>query len=164
MFAVPGNHDHWDGIEGLTRAFERARVPLLRNEHRVVDTPGGRLAIVGYDDLWSASAPVDQCYEGLAPELPRITMAHNPESFFVEGERDLGLMVSGHTHGGQFIIPGLGPVHVPCNIPRRSGAGYTARGRNQLYVTRGIGTVIVPIRVFCRSEITLITLRPEAGG
>jgi len=138
IFAVPGNYDYWDGIAEVKLAFEKAAIPLLFNERRTVAIPGG-----------------------LPPEVPRITLSHNPDRFLVNANEDFALMVSGHTHGGQVVIPFYGPILVPSD--RRFAMGYHAAGDRQLYVTRGVGTVTPPVRYFCTPEITLMELRsPEA--
>jgi predicted MPP superfamily phosphohydrolase len=163
VFAVPGNHDYWCDIGKVRTAFRKTDIPLLANEHRVAKVPGGELAIVGFDDLWEGARDVSPAYDGLADDLPRITLNHNPDRFVKERHRDLSLMLSGHTHGGQIVIPGWGPLSVPSQYSKRFAMGHHVDGRNQLYVTRGVGTCGVPFRLFCPAEVTLITLRAPAA-
>lgn len=159
-FAVRGNHDIWDGSAAVAEAFRRAGIPLLVDEHRRVTIPGGQLAVIGLDDLWHSrgreSARV--ALDGLAPGLPRITMSHNPDRFVEDGAHDVSLMVSGHTHGGQVMVPGYGPLLLPVRH-RQYAIGYHRSGPNQLYVSRGVGTVTPPVRLFCPPEVTLLILR-----
>ncbi len=158
-FAVPGNHDYWDGLEQVKRSFETAGIPLLFDENRTIDIPGGRLAIIGLDDLWDGDPVLADAFEGVPESLPRITLSHNPDVFVLERGWDFSLMLSGHTHGGQIVIPFYGALRLPIRSGRRYASGHIAEGDQQLYVTRGVGTVTPPVRLFCRPEVTLLTLR-----
>jgi len=67
-------------------------------------------------------------------------------------------MLSGHTHGGQIVLPGVGAVAAR-NFPIISGVG--GRDRTTAFVSRGVGTVYVPIRINCPPEVALLTLQPS---
>jgi predicted MPP superfamily phosphohydrolase len=158
IFAIMGNHDYWDGEEEVQRAFETAGVPLLVNEHRRVPIRTGHLAVVGLDDLWVGGTSVGDAYEGLPSHVPRLTLSHNPDRFIENDDADLGLMLSGHTHGGQICIPGFGPIRVPIQHTQYA-MGLHERGGHLLYTSRGVGTITPPIRLFCPAEVSIITLR-----
>jgi len=158
VFAIPGNHDYWDGIEQVSAAFDRAGIPLLVNEHRLIDVPGGELAVVALDDLWVGEEDVSRAYDGLPESTARLTLSHNPDRFIVNEDEDFGLMLSGHTHGGQVVIPFHGPIRLPIQH-KEYAMGLHERGHDQLYVSRGVGVVTPPIRLFCPPEISLIRLR-----
>ncbi len=158
VVAIPGNHDYWDGIDRVRVAFNRVGIPLLTNQRYMVSIPGGELAIVGLDDLWEGERQVDRAFEGIPAGMPRITLSHNPDRFVYERHRDLSLMLAGHTHGGQIILPGVGPLYVPCRYGWRYPMGHFRAGRNQLYVSRGLNCTIIPLRIHCPPEVTVITL------
>ena len=87
-----------------------------------------------------------------------LLLSHNPD--FVETIRDrrVGLVLSGHTHGGQIIVPGYGAPVVPSRYGQKYLYGLVQGPTCRIFITRGVGTVTPPVRFFCRPEIVLITL------
>jgi predicted MPP superfamily phosphohydrolase len=186
IYACLGNHDiyHPQARHTVTKALTSAEIQVLWNE---VATPfGDRLPLVGLADYWSrdfAPAPV---LERLDPAVPRLVLSHNPDTAMILKAWRVDLQLSGHTHGGQVAIPGLGPVPFVLQQIRRSlpvpfqswlpftrqcervvkhwqwARGLHQVGRNQLYVNRGLGTYF-PGRLFCPPEVTVITLAKEMG-
>lgn len=180
-YAVLGNHDSYlrDAQAEITMALERSKVQVLWNQ---IAYPVGRaLPLVGFADFWSGEfAP--NLLDQLDPTVPRLVLSHNPDTAAVLRSRRVDLQLSGHTHGGQIVIPGLGPLPAWGQTIRRAiprslrrwlpymtdkcdrvlhhwewSQGLHRIGSNQLYVNRGLGTYL-PGRLFCPPELTLITL------
>ncbi|MBN1418949.1 MAG: metallophosphoesterase [Planctomycetes bacterium] len=155
--SILGNHEYWHGDhEVVVRAFARARIPLLRNEAREV-APG--LWIAGTDCAGEGRADLARALAPVPAGATAILLAHEPD--FADDAAATGriaLQLSGHTHGGQVRIPFRGAVLLP-PLGRKYVMGHHRIGGMQLYVTRGVGVVPPPFRLFCRPEVTLIDLR-----
>lgn len=161
IVAIQGNWEYWARLEGenLRRHFARAGVTLLINERQDLEIRGIPLSILGLD--YPSSADQTRQLRQLADAARiNIVLSHVPAFAheLLEGTADL--ILSGHTHGGQVRLPFVQPFY----LPRFSGAYIEGLYRvgpafTPLYVTRGIGTSVVPARFFCPPEITLITLR-----
>src|SRR5205085_218693 len=100
VYAIPGNHDHWDNVEVLHRCLRDFGIPDLTNTGRWINLDGARLRLGGVDDLWDGTQLLNAALDGARPGDCCLLMAHNPD--YVEHLRDrrVGLVVSGHTHGG----------------------------------------------------------------
>jgi uncharacterized protein len=160
IFAVPGNHDHIVGIE-TWHAQLRAHPSVvdLTNAAVIRDVRGARLCIAGVDDL-SEGEPHMRSLP--APELrdATILLAHDPD----QAERArrshdrVDLVVSGHTHGGQVRLPWVGALRNPAEREDLYEEGLRRRPWTQVYVSRGVGTVHLPVRFLCRPEVAILHL------
>lgn len=158
-FAVWGNNDHPEFIEGFARA---AGIRVLENECADIEVHGERLTLVGLDD------PVTQRDDWAKtlrepPEHPMLMIVHSPDAFPEAVVRGIPVVLAGHTHGGQIRHPfiRLDPVRFlklkPGTPPYR--AGLYRDGGSVLYVSRGLGTSNLPVRFLCPPEITRIRVR-----
>lgn len=181
-YAALGNHDNaFPGArQSITQALESAGVPVLWNEIAYPFGPG--LALVGLADFWSRDFNPAPVFAQLEEDAPRIVLSHNPDSAVRLASWRVDLQLSGHTHGGQIVLPGLGPFptlyqrlrrYVPKSLRRyipymqdechkvvkhwEWAQGLHSVGSNWLYVNRGLGT-FPPGRLFCPPELTVITL------
>ena len=164
-YAIFGNHDHLVGREPVGAALTENGVTVLRNHHVPLERGRGRLWLAGVDDpVMGRPNPEQAIPEAIRnqPGEPVILLCHAPD--FVnqirtqpEG-RAVGLMLSGHTHGGQVRIPFVPPVHLP-PLGRQYLAGWFQLDNLQLYVNRGLGTVGLPFRLNCAPEVSCFTLR-----
>lgn len=163
-FAVRGNNDHWAkvSVPTLSAAYAAAGATLLDNAHAIVSYNGARLQIVGLDDPGVGHPDVAAAWRGADTTLPTVWMIHGPA--FIDRivprppslPRAL-LVLAGHTHGGQIRGPGCTPV-----VPRASGRfrqGFYDAPIGRVYVSRGIGTSVVPLRFLCPPELPIFTLR-----
>jgi predicted MPP superfamily phosphohydrolase len=157
--AVFGNHDHYAGeemVEGLAERLGELGVRVLANEAVCVERDGGGVSFVGL----SAYVPgFEAGLEALcATGRPRVALVHEPDLVERLPHDAADLALSGHTHGGQILIPGLkGPVvHAFCGSRYLDGM-YRVNG-TPLYVNRGLGNAGLPLRVRARPEVTLIRL------
>jgi predicted MPP superfamily phosphohydrolase len=173
-FAVLGNHDGWLGAPRVRQAFEQAGIRVLRNEHARVEWSAGDLAgerrrvggagplsLYGLADLRTDKPNVDRIAEIPAPV---IVMTHSPDPF-PSIRTPVVLTVAGHTHGGQVRLPLIGATIVPSVYGRRYAAGHIIERAQHLFVTTGIGTSLLPIRIGVTPEIAILSLtssRPAA--
>ena len=177
-YAVFGNHDYGmssksappkiQEAERLEVALETAGIKVLQNESvQLLLSEGGEpLYLVGVGSSWANRDNVQKALRGIPTNSPRITMMHNPDSFEKFPSNSAPLGVAGHTHGGQIRVP---------YSPQWSWLRFTQPGKvytdgwikdygelgNQLYVNRGIGMSIAPIRLFCQPTLTLFTLEKQ---
>ncbi len=180
--AVLGNHDNLrpGGRRTIVRSLQQAGITTLWNE--VAYPLGDDLAVVGLADFWSREFSPDPVLSPLPPSLPRLVLSHNPDTAEYLAVWRVDLQLSGHTHGGQIVLPGLGPAPaitqglrqkladwLPVDLPYLSrkclkvvhhwewAAGLHGIGQNQLYVNRGLGTY-EPGRWRCPPEVTVVEL------
>jgi uncharacterized protein len=165
VFASLGNHDggRWGAkVGGLkdtsaVRALLRAtKVPLLHNRSEVVRVRDQSIRLAGVGDLWSDGVDANLAFENVPADDPAILLAHNPDTKDLLADRPWDLMLSGHTHGGQVVLPILGERFVPVR-DKRFIAGLKQWNERQIYVTRGVGN-IDGVRVNCRPEVTVLDL------
>lgn len=159
VYAVPGNHDYWAEFDHLNDALAEVGVPLLMNEHRRLNWHGGELWIVGTDDVWDGTPDLDTALHGVPLDAFTVLLAHTPYGAPQAARLGIGLQLSGHTHGGHMRLPLLGPLARPRYTDRFIGGLYEL-GATKLYVSRGVGGV--PLRLFCRPEAAIVTLRRSA--
>jgi uncharacterized protein len=158
LFAVQGNWDYWARLEGenLRRHFAQSDATLLINERRDVDVRGASLSILGLDYPSTADALL-RLQDGADPERLNVLLSHVPAFSHQYLDAGVDLILSGHTHGGQVRLPFVPPFY----LPRFSGRfieGLFKIGPHEtpLYVNRGIGTSFLPLRLFCRPEVTVV--------
>ena len=157
VYAILGNHDWWSDAETVADALERAHVTLLDNSNVVFEKGAARLYLAGLEDIYF-NPDLPRTLAGIPPDASVILMAHEPDQaeMSVTDER-IFLQISGHTHGGQirpFFVKN--PIALPL-YGRKYESGFFRVGLLQLYVNRGIGVTLPPLRLFCRPEITLFT-------
>jgi predicted MPP superfamily phosphohydrolase len=157
-FAVRGNHDNRECAPIARAALAEAKLPDLNNTGVWLERRGARLRIAGVGDLWTDRQDLGAALGDATLDDAVILLSHNPD--FVESIRDprVGLVLSGHTHGGQVIVPGFGAPIVPSRYGQKYLHGLVQGPCAQVFVTRGIGTITPPIRFLCRPEVVLITL------
>lgn len=175
VYGVTGNHDYYTGaIETVAKEVEQAGIKLIRNGNVAIEKNGEKLWLLGMDDaniydvrayLESGKSPegtIENMLRGVPDGAPRIFLCHKPYPFEEYSNLGVDLMLSGHTHGGQVVLAHLDNVNLSfAALASQYIAGlYRARSnrRSQLYVTRGVGTVGLPLRVNCPPEITHIVL------
>jgi hypothetical protein len=167
VFACLGNHDggRWVGSRGgypdpgpVADLLSESGVVVLRNENITLDIRGQRVALIGIEDLWSGAMDVEKGFRSLPPcETPRIVLAHNPDMKKALKKQDWDLMLSGHTHGGQVYIPGVGTPVLPVKDRRFTHGLYSWENR-QLYISSGVGTSC-GVRFNCPPEICHLDVR-----
>lgn len=166
MLGVLGNHDYRPPVNtaALARDLARAGVRLLVNDAAVVVERGHRLRFVGVDDPHTGRADVEKAMAALPPPLgdqpePVVVLAHSPDVFPDAERAGADLILAGHTHGGQVCLPGGFPLLTNTRrVGRRFARGLVDVGETPMFVTRGIGTSAVRLRLFCPPEIAVVRL------
>lgn len=159
VYAVPGNHDHMYGnITAIRRAIRDSGLTDLTNTGRWIELEGHRLRLGGVDDLWHGRQDLRAALGDTTECDACILLCHNPD--YAEKLRDnrVGLVLSGHMHGGQIVLPGLGYHRLPSRYGLKYLQGLCKAPRTQVFVSRGLGTVGLPLRIRCRPEINLLKL------
>jgi uncharacterized protein len=152
VFGVLGNHDD---DRDLPAAMSARGIEILRDARTRVTVRGEPLDLIGVRYWTTRARDIAQVARGAGKAS--ILLAHNPSRLREAASLSLPLMLSGHTHGGQIVLPGVGAVAAR-HFPIVAGEG--SRGPTTAFVSRGIGTVYVPIRINCPPEVAVLTLRP----
>ncbi|MEL6441150.1 MAG: metallophosphoesterase [Cyanobacteria bacterium J06621_8] len=181
VFGCLGNHDLIPSTAKavIIEALGKINLKILWNE--VVYPLGTGLAIAGLPDFWSKDFKPERVFSQIPLDIPCLVLSHNPDSAEVLQKWRVDLQLSGHTHGGQIVIPNYGPVvsilpKIRQQVPRmlrnrlpyikdcakvtvnwQWASGWHQIKQNQLYVNRGLGSYR-PGRLNCPPEVTVITL------
>ena len=158
VFAVLGNHDFQVDADEVTRALRCHRIRVLRNSRHPIHAGGKTLWMIGVDDLWWNSDDLPAALESVPARDAKILLCHNPLGIWQASTRGIDLVLSGHTHGGQVRLPGFRSLY-RSKLGERFVEGWNRLNGTQIYVSRGIGKVVVPIRVACPAEIACLHLR-----
>jgi predicted MPP superfamily phosphohydrolase len=163
VYAVPGNHDHFSGPDiSLWQMFlEENGVQVLLNRGVRIEHGGGSLWLCGVDDLTEGVPDMRDALEGRRDGETTILLSHHPDFFFEASAVDVDLQLSGHTHGGQIRVFGKAPIH---HSKFGFERGWFSENESQLYVGRGVGVTVLPIRIDAPPEIPMVTLRAAVSG
>lgn len=157
VFAVLGNHDFQVDPVEVTRALRSHHIRVLRNAKHPIRAGQRTLWVLGVDDLWWNSDDLPAALESVPSRDPRILLCHNPLGIWEASVHGIDLVLSGHTHGGQVRLPGFRSLY-RSKLGERFVEGWNRLNGTQIYVSRGIGKVVVPIRVGCPAEIAVLRL------
>jgi predicted MPP superfamily phosphohydrolase len=168
VYAVLGNHDfsvrnalgfrrYRHLYRAVAAALTKEGIRVLHNEAVALRRAGGHLQIVGVEDLWSRMCDLEQAFAGVDPAASCIVLAHNPRTIERLDGRRCDLMLSGHTHGGQIHLPGLGRPALG-HRSRRFAAGLYRYRSAYVYVNKGVGFGF-RFRFGVRPEVAVMTLR-----
>lgn len=163
LLSILGNHDHFTGKAHTVEAIRANGIPLLENSHSLIESSRGALCVAGVKDYLEDFPDAKEALMGVDNDIPRILLSHHPDyAEHLPGDERVDLVVSGHTHGGQIRGPfSYAPV-LPSEYGQKySGGLVTLKNREtQVYVSRGVGVVMIPVRINCPPELTLIRLFP----
>lgn len=155
VYAVLGNHDHWVDAPLLTDLFRAEGITVLINEGMRFEQSGETFWIAGVDDSMVGLEDISLALAGARKDEMKLLLAHNPIVLRRAVRDSVDLVLSGHTHGGQVAIRGERSTARP---RKRALQGLWRQGNTQIYVNRGLGTVVLPIRYGCPPEISLLEL------
>ncbi|MGA2602586.1 MAG: metallophosphoesterase [Verrucomicrobiia bacterium] len=158
VFASLGNHDNWYDGNAAAQVIESVGIPVLRNASQTIRVNGEPLAIVGLGDLWTDGVDIWGAFQNVDTPFSLVLM-HNPDSFEDWPRQGSHLILAGHTHGGQVVIPFYGPPQVPSQYGQKYAHGLFARGDTHMHVSRGVGLIAPPVRFNCPPEIVLLRLQ-----
>lgn len=174
LFAVLGNHDYWTGqVDVVRRALESRGVEVLGNRSARLRRGGADWWLCGVDDAWAGAPDLGAALAGVPREVFKVLLCHEPDFADTAAQAGIPLQLSGHSHGGQVIVPGIGPIVLPPHgrkypiglqrVPRSRTFVYTNVGLGLIGL--GLGPVRLAVRFNCLPEVTLLTLRqaPESS-
>jgi predicted MPP superfamily phosphohydrolase len=157
VYAVLGNHDHWVDAPLLTDLFRAEGITVLINEGMRFEKDGAAFWLAGVDDTMVGLEDISLALAGSRDDEMKLLLAHNPIVLRRATRASIDLVLSGHTHGGQVAI--RGERNTLRGARKRLLKGLGRLGNTQMYVNRGLGTVVLPIRYGCPPEISLLELR-----
>jgi predicted MPP superfamily phosphohydrolase len=152
VFATLGNHD--DARE-MPAALVSRGIEVLKDARTRLTINGETLDVAGIQFWTRKIVDIERVIHGASTNL--VLLAHNPSRLPEAAALAVPLVLSGHTHGGQIVLPGLGAVAAR-EFPVIDGSG--RRNITTIFVSRGVGTVYVPVRLNCPPEVALLTLEP----
>ncbi len=158
VYAVPGNHDHFGRRFGprWRAALRGYGVPVLTNRGVRLQYRGATFWLCGIDDMTEGEPDLDAALVGRGDDEPTILLSHHPDAVVDAAEHGVDLQLSGHTHGGQLRLFGWAPLN---HSEHGFLAGLYRHGISQLYVGRGLGVTVVPLRIGARPEVPILRLR-----
>ncbi len=159
VFAVLGNHDFQAGPDEITRALRAQRIRVLRNARYPLRGRSAIMWIAGVDDLWWEADDLRAALRSVPARDLKVLLCHNPLGVHNASEHGVDLVLSGHTHGGQVRLPVVGSLYGRSRLGERFVEGWNRLNGTQIYISRGIGKVLVPLRVGCPPEISCLRLR-----
>jgi predicted MPP superfamily phosphohydrolase len=156
VFSVLGNHDHWADTDRSIYWLERTG-QNIRHKCKAIIKGEDRILIGGAGDYWEDELGIDAVFSCSDENECRLLLSHNPDSIDTQYDTPLSLVLSGHTHGGQVIVPFFGPPVLPVNNKEYT-SGLITTEKTQLFISRGIGWAIYPVRFNCYPEIAVLEL------
>lgn len=152
-YAVLGNHDWWQNETKIKNELKKNYITVFENQSIHIITDNQNFYIAGLDDIETGNPDINKAL-GKTKE-PTILLTHNPD-IFPKIPETVSLTLSGHTHGGQIVIPGIGPLVVPSNYGKKYAYGLKEENHKKIVISKGLGTSILPIRFNCAPEIVVI--------
>ena len=161
LVAILGNHDHWNGAEIVAGALRERGIELLRNTAMPIERNDRRIWLAGVDDALTRAADLEQTTRDVPSGETTVLLSHEPDYADYAARFPVDLQLSGHSHGGQVRVPGIGALILP-EMATKYPSGLYQIGGLQLYTNCGLGVVTPPVRFNCPPEVTLLTLRRRA--
>ena len=162
-FGVLGNHDFETDVSQVREMLARAGVTDLTNRNRFLQREDGRLMVAGVGDLWRDRQDLQTALANADADGCVILLSHNPHYAKQITDPRVRLVLSGHTHGGQVQPPRADGWYARTRMGKFFVIGEVRYPSFQLYVSRGLGTVVLPVRWNCPPEITHLTLRRDTA-
>lgn len=158
FFAI-GNHEQWiDGGLAVKEMREHGFTPLV-DANQKLRIRGADLWLAGVDFTFSWRGNLTRALEGVPEDVPLVLLSHSPDVVADPLSRRAGLILSGHTHGGQVLLPFVGPLACSSAFGPKYASGLFTLGSTRLFVTRGLGDSFVAFRLYCPPEIAVLELQ-----
>ena len=159
VYSVLGNHDHWGDTDRSLYWLSKSGQDL-RHKSVVISRGTSRIWLGGSGDYMEDELGIDKAFQNVPEQDCKILLAHNPDSVDSNYDTNIDLTISGHTHGGQVKIPFFGTHVLPVKNKLYS-SGLIRTKDNNIYISRGIGWALLPIRFNCYPEISILKLVPD---
>jgi len=162
LFGVLGNHDHKAGADKVRREIDKnSGIRLIDNDHVLIEKGSDRIALGGVGDLWEDTVDLGAAFKAIPTDMPRILLSHNPDVAEHIGQDDgtrVDFQISGHTHGGQIVLPGIyDPTTKVSQYGSKFNRGYVQGKRHPVFVSKGIAR-LNHLRLFALPDVACITL------
>ena len=169
VYAIVGNHDYKIGKQKIVNLFKELKIKLLLNESITIKKSNVEFDLIGVE-----SAVYDDDFVGIKSDLKKalknsknkakILLSHTPDIVIHEDMKDISLVLSGHTHAGQIVLPVIGPLYTSSRLKRKYSKGLFTIKNTKIYVSRGLGnskvfSIPFTLRFNCPYEITMIKLK-----
>jgi uncharacterized protein len=158
VFAVLGNHDWWLDAPRVRDALIGVDIVVLEDASQMLDRGDCRFALVGISDYWEGAHDLKKAFKDVPDAAAMIAFTHNPD-VFPELPSGVALTIAGHTHGGQVRLPIVGSPIVPSQFGQRYALGHIVENGRHLFVSPGLGTSILPVRLGVPPQISVLRLR-----
>lgn len=158
VFAILGNHDYYTDPDVVAEILGSRGFHVLRNQAFALEREGARLWLAGVNDVVAGADDLELALREVPAGEAVVLLAHEPDFADWVPPQRVDLQLSGHSHGGQIVLPIVGPPYLP-PLARKYPWGLRRLGPLTLYTNRGVGTITLPIRYNCPPELTLFTLR-----
>ena len=157
---VLGNHDHWMSSDKIREIFKNSDIIDLSNDVITLEKDGDRINICGVDSCTVCADDLDKVIAKMPKNIPNILLAHEPDFAKESSQTNLfDLQISGHSHGGQFIIPKFETTPFRGPNSTKYPVGLYKVGNMTQYTSKGLGTNSFRVRINCKPEVTIITLK-----
>ncbi|MGF7058738.1 metallophosphoesterase [Brassicibacter mesophilus] len=162
IYFVSGNHEWRNGnVEQLVKELTRRGITIINNSNEIFFNNNIQVNMCGIDDPYSNHDDLDTALNSIDRNLYTVLLSHSPNIIFKKDVSQIDLILSGHTHGGQIRLPGIGAIVVPGQkiFPKYDKGLFNVSESTKLYIDSGLGTSVYPIRLFNRSQMTLIKIQ-----
>lgn len=159
VYAVLGNHDWWNDSDLIRKNLEDNGIPVLDNQSKLIQFGMNyNFWLVGIGDQYTNHAHADIALSQISTDAPRILFMHDPAALF-QVKSKFFLALAGHMHGGQVYVPGIGALITPGDAPKSWAGGWVDFPFGSLFVSKGIGTSILPVRFNAIPEFVIVELK-----
>lgn len=152
-YSVLGEHDWWANAQKIKEELTDNGVRVLDNSNIRTYLKGRLVDIVGIADMTSKKPDMQKSFT--RTRLPRLVITHNPDVYYSIVD-EASMIFAGHTHGGQFILPYSPPLYVNSKFGAEFAYGLIKPRKNQMIISRGLGTSFLPVRFNCKPEIVIV--------
>lgn len=158
VFSILGNHDYYAGRDLTLAQLAKNSIPCLVNSGMRITRGTDSFWLAGVDDLCRGNPRPEMALHGVRSGEAVIMLSHSPDVAETLDDDRVGLMLSGHTHGGQVRLPLIGSPIIPSQYGQKYASGLVKAPKTDCFVTRGVGTIFPPVRLNCPPEVALLTL------
>ena len=159
--AMMGNHDHWTNVQKIRDRLQATGMHVLSNNVLTIPRGTASFYICGMDSVYDGFGDLDETLSQLPADAMAVLLCHEPDFADVSAATGrFDLQISGHSHGGQVVLPFLGPIKTPKHGHKYPSGLYQV-GEMFQYTNRGVGMVEPSVRFNCRPEITVFMLEAE---
>ncbi len=161
-FAVLGNHDWWNDGDNIVKKLQEAGIKVLENQSQKINQdPGAVFQLVGIGDRLTGHTDLEAAFSNVDSHIPSIVFMHDPGSL-LELKKKFNLAFAGHMHGGQVFVPGIGALVNSSMAPKSWAKGWVDLPIGKLFVSVGVGTSILPIRINAIPEFVVLKLNSSS--